>query len=96
MDRPAVHRRLTGAGLDEGRATALTTLLWNVHVSGEVREVDIARLSDAGFRHVDVCVMCELLLAALSRRGDAPVAEAPVAALLGALEHHGRPDAADE
>ena len=88
MDRSAVHRRLTGAGLDDGRATALTTLLWNVHTSGEVREVDIARLSDAGFRHVDVCVVCELLLAALSRRSDEP-REAPIVALLGALERHG-------
>jgi hypothetical protein len=71
MDRSAAHDRLTKAGLDETKAAALTELLWNVHESGEIGEVDLAHLSDAGFRHVDVCVMRELLAAALSRRAGA-------------------------
>ena len=83
MDRTAAHRRLTDAGLDEGRAAALTALLWNVHETGEIREIDVARLSDAGFRHVDVCVMRELLAAALSRRAGA--SDEPILDLLGAF-----------
>ena len=86
MDRAAAHRRLIEAGLEEGQATALTELLWNVHESGEIREVDFAHLSDAGFRHVEVCVMRELLAAALTRREVAAGAEAPVMRLLGAFE----------
>jgi hypothetical protein len=83
MDKRAAHHRLTEAGLDARRTKALTDLLWNVHETGEIREVDFAHLSDAGFRHVDVCVMRELLTAALSRRD--PDAEGPVQALLGAF-----------
>ena len=84
MDRGAAHRRLSEAGLAEDQATALIELLWNVHATGQVAEVDLAHLSDAGFRHVEVCIIRELLLAALSRprtRGS----EAPVLTLLGAF-----------
>lgn len=84
MDRTAAHLRLTKAGLGERRANALTELLWHVSETAEIREVDIARLSDAGFRHIDVCIMRELLAAALSRRSAAP-SESPVSVLLGAL-----------
>lgn len=85
MDRFAAHRRLTEAGLDEGQAGALTELLWSVHETGEIRDVDLAHLSDAGFRHVEVCVMRELLVVALSRRGSV-ASESPVQDLLGAFE----------
>ena len=90
MDRDAAHRRLTEAGLDECRATALTELLWNVHETGEIGEVDLTRLSDAGFRHLDVCVMRELLVAALSRRTDASAE--PILNLISAFrqDDHGR------
>jgi hypothetical protein len=70
MDKAAVHRRLHEAGLPRPKVDALTNLLWNVHVAGRLREVDFARLSDAGFRHLDVCIIRELLDAALNRQRD--------------------------
>ena len=84
MDRAAAHRRLTEAGLDPARATALTELLWTVQETGELRDLDIVHLSDAGFRHLDVCIVRELLTAALHRRpGEA---DGRVSSLLGAFD----------
>lgn len=84
MDRRAVHHRLRDAGLDEERASAVTRLLWHVHETGLIDDVDLAHLSDAGFRHVEICVMRELLDAALSRR-DARSAGGAAADLLEAF-----------
>lgn len=86
MDRSAAHRRLTEAGLEAEKASALTKLLWNVHEAGEIGEVDLAHLSDAGFRHVEVCIMRELLTVALSHRADTMHERSHVLALLGAFE----------
>lgn len=72
MDRTSVHRRLDDAGLARPMVDALTNLLWNVHVGRRLREVDFARLSDAGFCHLDVCIIRELLDAALNRSRRAP------------------------
>ncbi len=91
MDRSLVHRRLREAGLPEAKADALTALLWNVHGSGMLEEVDFAHLSDAGFRHLDVCIMRELLAAALSRRQPPlhetqGIGEGAVGSVLGAID----------
>ena len=92
MDRALVHRRLSAAGLPAAKADALTELLWNVHTTGRLADVDLVHLSDAGFRHLDVCIMRELLAAALNRPGAAPrattpeVGEAAIGSLLGAID----------
>lgn len=86
----AAHRRLTEAGLEADKAAALTELLWNVHETGEIGEVDLTHLSDAGFRHVEVCIMRELLTAALSRRSGPARDDRGVLALFGVFG--GEPD----
>ncbi len=83
MDRTLVHRRLSEAGLPEEKADALTALLWNVHTTGRLEEVDFAHLSDAGFRHLDVCIMHELLAAALTR--NVPPVHEPTGIADGAI-----------
>jgi hypothetical protein len=99
MDRSAARRRLRQAGLGEAKADVLVELLWNVHETGQTREVDFAHLSDVGFRHLDVCVMRELLIAALSRRRTAspavPAGDASVMELIGAFDGKAESDKAD-
>lgn len=85
LDKRSAHRRLTEAGLDERQANALTALLWSVHETGRIEEIYFARLSDAGFRHVEVCVMRELLTVALSRRSAGERGDSPARTLLGAF-----------
>jgi hypothetical protein len=95
MDKAAVHRRLREAGLPRPKADALTNLLWNVHVAGRLPEVDFARLSDAGFRHLDVCIIRELLAAALNRGRHEPPDEAIPVPVLTVLDAWGdAPDSA--
>lgn len=86
MDRSETYRRLAEAGLSEAKAAALATFLWNVHTARRLDEVDVAHLSDAGFRHGDVCVIRELLVAALTRPTGAMREEDAAHALLTAYD----------
>lgn len=71
MDRSEMEHRLREAGLSEPRVTTLCNLLLNVRATGQIREVDLARMADSGFRDLDICVMRELLTAALGHHGKA-------------------------